>query len=165
MRIIYVELFAITKTCVLLLILFQQMEMHHQISERCLRKRKFKFNDLLLLFKYLLLQNSKYISLSSSLFSVVVTRKKQLPPKKDGEIDPKLLELLISAPKKDYEKICADFGVFDFRWLLKRLNQLKKERADEQAKVLSCRQVIKDVNVFWIMSFFLLCGVLNKFQY
>lgn len=78
------------------------------------------------------------------LFSVVVTRKKQLPPQKEGEIDPKLWELLISAPKKDYEKICLEFGVTDFRWMLKRLNQMKKERADEQAKVLykfcnSCR--------------------------
>ena len=62
-------------------------------------------------------------------------RKKQLPPQKEGEIDPKLLELLLSAPKKDYERICFEFGVTDFRWLLKRLNQLKKEREDEQAKV------------------------------
>uniref|UniRef100_A0A3P8N6K4 Immunoglobulin like and fibronectin type III domain containing 1, tandem duplicate 2 n=1 Tax=Astatotilapia calliptera TaxID=8154 RepID=A0A3P8N6K4_ASTCA len=67
---------------------------------------------------------------------VVVTRKKQLPPQKEGEIDPKLWELLISAPKKDYEKICLEFGVTDFRWMLKRLNQMKKERADEQAKQL-----------------------------
>ncbi|XP_033995023.1 immunoglobulin-like and fibronectin type III domain-containing protein 1 [Trematomus bernacchii] len=79
--------------------------------------------------------------------TVVVTRKKQLPPKKDGEIDPKLLELLISAPKKDYEKICADFGVFDFRWLLKRLNQLKKERADEQAKVVEQLDNVKQIEV------------------
>lgn len=68
-------------------------------------------------------------------FSVVPTRKKQLPPKKEGEIDPKLWELLLSARKRDYEKICLDFGVTDFRWLLKRLNQMKKEREDEQAKV------------------------------
>uniref|UniRef100_A0A3Q1FUT6 Immunoglobulin-like and fibronectin type III domain-containing protein 1 n=1 Tax=Acanthochromis polyacanthus TaxID=80966 RepID=A0A3Q1FUT6_9TELE len=66
----------------------------------------------------------------------VVTRKKQLPPKKEGEIDPKLWELLLSAPKKDYEKICLDFGVTDFRWMLKRLNQMKKEREEEQAKNL-----------------------------
>ncbi|XP_059186123.1 immunoglobulin-like and fibronectin type III domain-containing protein 1 [Centropristis striata] len=79
--------------------------------------------------------------------TVVVTRKKQLPPKKDGEIDPKLLELLICAPKKDYEKICADFGVFDFRWLLKRLNQLKKERADEQAKVVEQVDNVKHIEV------------------
>lgn len=69
------------------------------------------------------------------IFSVVVTRKKQLPPKKEGEIDPKLWELLIGAPKKDYEKICLEFGVTDFRWMLKRLNQMKKEREEEQAKV------------------------------
>ncbi|XP_032369255.1 immunoglobulin-like and fibronectin type III domain-containing protein 1 [Etheostoma spectabile] len=79
--------------------------------------------------------------------TVVVTRKKKLPPKTEGEIDPKLLELLINAPKKDYEKICADFGVFDFRWLLKRLNQLKKERADEQAKVVEQLENVKQIEV------------------
>ncbi|KAM8914641.1 immunoglobulin-like and fibronectin type III domain-containing protein 1 [Spinachia spinachia] len=79
--------------------------------------------------------------------TVVVTRKKTLPPKKEGEIDPKLLELLISAPKKDYEKICFDFGVSDFRWLLKRLNQLKKERGDEQAKVVEQLDNVKQIEV------------------
>uniref|UniRef100_UPI0037E99726 immunoglobulin-like and fibronectin type III domain-containing protein 1 n=1 Tax=Semicossyphus pulcher TaxID=241346 RepID=UPI0037E99726 len=79
--------------------------------------------------------------------TVVVTRKKQLPPKKEGEIDPKLLELLICAPKKDYEKICLDFGVTDFRWLLKRLNQLKKEREDEQAKVVEKVDKVKQIEV------------------
>lgn len=67
----------------------------------------------------------------------VVKRKKQLPPQKEGEIDPKLLELLISAPKKDYERICWEFGITDFRWLLKKLKQMKKEREDEQSKVLN----------------------------
>uniref|UniRef100_A0A3B3Z7I7 Ig-like domain-containing protein n=1 Tax=Periophthalmus magnuspinnatus TaxID=409849 RepID=A0A3B3Z7I7_9GOBI len=68
--------------------------------------------------------------------SMLKKTKKQLPPPKEGEIDPKLLELLLCAPKKDYEKICFDFGVTDFRWMLKRLKQLKKEREEEQAKVL-----------------------------
>lgn len=68
------------------------------------------------------------------LHSVVVTRKKPLP-QKEGEIDPKLWELLIGASKKDYEKICLEFGVTDFRWMLMRLNQMKKEREEEQAKV------------------------------
>uniref|UniRef100_A0A3B4T5G0 Immunoglobulin-like and fibronectin type III domain-containing protein 1 n=1 Tax=Seriola dumerili TaxID=41447 RepID=A0A3B4T5G0_SERDU len=67
--------------------------------------------------------------------TVVVTRKKQLPPRKDGEIDPKLWELLISAPKKDYERICFEFGITDFRWMLKRLNQLKKERVDKVKQI------------------------------
>ncbi|KAG7494799.1 immunoglobulin-like and fibronectin type III domain-containing protein 1 [Solea senegalensis] len=79
--------------------------------------------------------------------TVVVTRKKQLPPQKEGEIDPKLWELLISAPKKNYEKICLDFGVTDFRWLLKRLNQMKKEREDEQAKVVEKLENVKQIEV------------------
>ncbi|XP_061543498.1 immunoglobulin-like and fibronectin type III domain-containing protein 1 [Phycodurus eques] len=79
--------------------------------------------------------------------TVVVTRKKQLPPKKEGELDPKLWELLLSAPKKDYQTICLDFGVTDFRWLLKRLNQMKKERADEQAKVVENLRNVKQIEV------------------
>ncbi|KAK2915362.1 hypothetical protein Q8A73_005956 [Channa argus] len=79
--------------------------------------------------------------------TVVATRKKQLPPKKEGEIDPKLWELLISAPKRDYEKICLDFGVTDFRWMLKRLNQMKKEREDEQAKVVDTLKNVKHIEV------------------
>ncbi|XP_078139501.1 immunoglobulin-like and fibronectin type III domain-containing protein 1 [Centroberyx gerrardi] len=79
--------------------------------------------------------------------TVVVTRKKQLPPKKEGEIDPKLWELLLCAPKKDYEKICFDFGVTDFRWMLKRLSQMKKERKDEQAKVVETLENVKQIEV------------------
>ncbi|XP_072308252.1 immunoglobulin-like and fibronectin type III domain-containing protein 1 [Eucyclogobius newberryi] len=79
--------------------------------------------------------------------TVVKTKKKQLPPPKEGEVDPKLLELLLCAKKKDYEKICYDFGVTDFRWMLKRLNQLKKEREDEQAKVVEAVDEVKQIEV------------------
>uniref|UniRef100_A0A3Q3GFV2 Immunoglobulin-like and fibronectin type III domain-containing protein 1 n=1 Tax=Labrus bergylta TaxID=56723 RepID=A0A3Q3GFV2_9LABR len=84
---------------------------------------------------------------SATLNVIQVTRKKQLPPRKEGEIDPKLWELLLSARKKDYEKICLDFGVTDFRWLLKRLNQMKKEREDEQAKVVEKLENVKQIEV------------------
>nr|XP_061814213.1 immunoglobulin-like and fibronectin type III domain-containing protein 1 [Nerophis lumbriciformis] len=79
--------------------------------------------------------------------TVVVTKKKQLPPKKEGELDPKLWEVLLTAPKKDYQRICLDFGVTDFRWLLKRLNQMKKERADEQAKVVEDLGNVKQIEL------------------
>uniref|UniRef100_A0A3Q3AX55 Immunoglobulin-like and fibronectin type III domain-containing protein 1 n=1 Tax=Kryptolebias marmoratus TaxID=37003 RepID=A0A3Q3AX55_KRYMA len=72
-----------------------------------------------------------------SIFRTIVTKKKPPPLQKEGEIDPKLLELLLSAPKKDYEKVCREFGVTDFRWILKQLKQMKKEREDEQAQVLT----------------------------
>ncbi|XP_038134422.1 immunoglobulin-like and fibronectin type III domain-containing protein 1 [Cyprinodon tularosa] len=79
--------------------------------------------------------------------TTVVKRKKQLPPQKEGEIDPKLLELLISAPKKDYERICWEFGITDFRWLLKKLKQMKKEREDEQSKVVESLDNVKQIEV------------------
>uniref|UniRef100_A0A3Q2E957 Immunoglobulin-like and fibronectin type III domain-containing protein 1 n=1 Tax=Cyprinodon variegatus TaxID=28743 RepID=A0A3Q2E957_CYPVA len=77
----------------------------------------------------------------------IFKRKKQLPPQKEGEIDPKLLELLISAPKKDYERICWEFGITDFRWLLKKLKQMKKEREDEQSKVVENLDNVKQIEV------------------
>uniref|UniRef100_A0A3Q4BDY7 Ig-like domain-containing protein n=1 Tax=Mola mola TaxID=94237 RepID=A0A3Q4BDY7_MOLML len=79
--------------------------------------------------------------------AIVIPRKKQLPPKKEGEIDPKLWELLLSAPKKHYEKICFEFGVTDFRWMLKRLSQMKKEREDEQTKVVEKLENVKQIQV------------------
>uniref|UniRef100_A0A3B3Z7X5 Ig-like domain-containing protein n=1 Tax=Periophthalmus magnuspinnatus TaxID=409849 RepID=A0A3B3Z7X5_9GOBI len=48
------------------------------------------------------------------------------------EIDEKFWELLMSADKKDYEKICAQYGVTDFRGMLKKLNEKKEERKKEQ---------------------------------
>ncbi|KAM3877762.1 immunoglobulin-like and fibronectin type III domain-containing protein 1 [Diretmus argenteus] len=73
-------------------------------------------------------------------FKSVLTRRSKVRPKseqtdrKDGELDPKFWELLMSADKKDYERICAEFHVTNFRWMLKKLNEMKKERAEEQAE-------------------------------
>lgn len=55
--------------------------------------------------------------------------------KKDGEIDEKFWEILMSAEKKDYERICAEYGVTNFRWMLNTLNVKKQEREEEQALV------------------------------
>ncbi|XP_061741426.1 immunoglobulin-like and fibronectin type III domain-containing protein 1 [Nerophis ophidion] len=42
----------------------------------------------------------------------------------------------MSADKKCYEKICWEYGVTDFRWMLKKLNEKKLEREHEQEKVV-----------------------------
>lgn len=73
-------------------------------------------------------------------------RPKAEQERKEGEIDPKFWELLISADKKDYESICAEFGVTDFRWMLKKLNEMKKEREEEQAQVCHLWCLNIDVN-------------------
>ncbi|KAK1900777.1 Immunoglobulin-like and fibronectin type III domain containing protein 1 [Dissostichus eleginoides] len=82
-------------------------------------------------------------------FKTVLKRKSKVRPKseqperKDGEIDPKFWELLLSAKKKDYEAICAEFGITDFRWMLKKLNEIKKEREEEQAEFIKSLSNLK----------------------
>lgn len=53
------------------------------------------------------------------------------------EPEEKVWEILLSAEKKDYERICADFGITDFRGMLKKLTEMKKEREEEIAEVRS----------------------------
>lgn len=52
-----------------------------------------------------------------------------------AETNEKFWEVLMSAEKKDYENICAQYGVTDFRGMLKKLNEKKLEREQEQEKV------------------------------
>uniref|UniRef100_A0A3Q3GFS3 Immunoglobulin like and fibronectin type III domain containing 1, tandem duplicate 4 n=1 Tax=Labrus bergylta TaxID=56723 RepID=A0A3Q3GFS3_9LABR len=86
-------------------------------------------------------------------FKNVLKRRSKILPKseqserKDGEIDPKFWELLLSAEKKDYERICAEFGVTDFRWMLKKLNEKKKEREEEQAEFVRNISNLKPIQV------------------
>lgn len=61
--------------------------------------------------------------------------------KKDGEPDESFWELLLSADKKDYERICAEHGITDFRGMLTKLKEKKKEREEEQSQVM-CQSFI-----------------------
>uniref|UniRef100_A0A8C4RN30 Immunoglobulin-like and fibronectin type III domain-containing protein 1 n=1 Tax=Erpetoichthys calabaricus TaxID=27687 RepID=A0A8C4RN30_ERPCA len=60
---------------------------------------------------------------------------KEGPSRQQKALDSKVWEVLLSADKKDYERICIEYGITDFRGMLKKLNQLKKEREEEQSKV------------------------------
>lgn len=60
------------------------------------------------------------------------TQKKE---RADGEVDEKFWELLLSADKKDYERICIEYGVTDFRGMLRKLNEKKKEIEEQRAQV------------------------------
>ncbi len=54
---------------------------------------------------------------------------------KQMDSEEKIWEILLSADKKDYEKICAEYGITDFRGMLKKLDEMKKEREQEIAEV------------------------------
>ncbi|XP_040890312.1 immunoglobulin-like and fibronectin type III domain-containing protein 1 [Toxotes jaculatrix] len=68
-----------------------------------------------------------------ALKNVVDTEQKE---EEKPEINEKFWELLLSADKKDYESICAQYGITDFRGMLKKLNEKKMEREKEQEKVV-----------------------------
>ncbi|XP_042563610.1 immunoglobulin-like and fibronectin type III domain-containing protein 1 [Clupea harengus] len=74
-------------------------------------------------------------------------KEKEEQKKKDGEIDDKFWEVLMSADKKEYERICAEYGVKNFRWMLKKLNEMKKEREEEQKMYVETISNLKHIEV------------------
>uniref|UniRef100_A0A3P8YW56 Immunoglobulin like and fibronectin type III domain containing 1, tandem duplicate 2 n=1 Tax=Esox lucius TaxID=8010 RepID=A0A3P8YW56_ESOLU len=71
-------------------------------------------------------------------FSHLSTRKtvyKQEAVKETGEIDGRFWKIIMNAERKDYERICSEFGVKDFRVILKKLNEKKNKMQEEPAKV------------------------------
>ncbi|XP_060088970.1 immunoglobulin-like and fibronectin type III domain-containing protein 1 [Heteronotia binoei] len=77
------------------------------------------------------------------------TLKKRAPsalPKKEIDME-QAWQLLLNADKKDYEKICLKYGIVDFRGMLRRLQEMKKEREDKQAQYISSITNLKHVRV------------------
>ncbi|XP_056885615.1 immunoglobulin-like and fibronectin type III domain-containing protein 1 isoform X3 [Takifugu flavidus] len=63
------------------------------------------------------------------------------------EPEEKVWEILLSADKKDYERICAEYGIKDFRGMLKKLSEMKKEREEEIAGFISQISALKHIDV------------------
>uniref|UniRef100_A0A8C2L702 Immunoglobulin like and fibronectin type III domain containing 1, tandem duplicate 3 n=1 Tax=Cyprinus carpio TaxID=7962 RepID=A0A8C2L702_CYPCA len=75
------------------------------------------------------------------------TRAEQKEERKDGEVDEKFWELLLSTDKKDYERICAEYGVTDFRWMLKKLNEKKKEIEEQQSQYIEHLNNLRHIEI------------------
>ncbi|XP_051997352.1 immunoglobulin-like and fibronectin type III domain-containing protein 1 [Xyrauchen texanus] len=67
--------------------------------------------------------------------------------KKEGDIDEAVWDLLLSSDKKDYERICAEYGITNFRGMLKKLVEMKKEREEEQAEFIQHISNLKPIEV------------------
>ncbi|KAL2104216.1 hypothetical protein ACEWY4_001084 [Coilia grayii] len=74
-------------------------------------------------------------------------REKPDQQKKEGEVDEKFWDILMSSEKKDYERVCAEFGVTDFRWMLKKLNEIKRQREEEQNLYVKAISNLKHIEV------------------
>ncbi|XP_059923606.1 immunoglobulin-like and fibronectin type III domain-containing protein 1 isoform X2 [Gadus macrocephalus] len=68
-------------------------------------------------------------------------------PKDEGGIDERFWEIIVSADRKDYERICLEFGVKDLRLILKKLEQKKQEREEEQCKYVDYVKNLRHVQV------------------
>uniref|UniRef100_A0AAQ4QB05 Immunoglobulin like and fibronectin type III domain containing 1, tandem duplicate 1 n=1 Tax=Gasterosteus aculeatus aculeatus TaxID=481459 RepID=A0AAQ4QB05_GASAC len=66
---------------------------------------------------------------------------------KQMEPEEKVWEILLSAEKKDYERICAEYGIKDFRHMLKKLTEMKKEREEEIAEFVTHISTLKHIEV------------------
>ncbi|XP_050968929.1 immunoglobulin-like and fibronectin type III domain-containing protein 1 [Labeo rohita] len=75
------------------------------------------------------------------------TRAEQKEERKDGEVDEKFWELLLSADKKDYERICAEYGVTDFRWMLRKLNEKKREIEEQQSQYIEHLSNLRHIEI------------------
>lgn len=44
-------------------------------------------------------------------------------------------QLLMTADRKDYERLCLKYGIMDFRGMLRKLQAMRQEREDRMAQV------------------------------
>jgi len=44
-------------------------------------------------------------------------------------------QLLLHADRRDYEKICMKYGIVDFRGMLRKLQEMRKDTESEQGEV------------------------------
>uniref|UniRef100_A0AAY4BS72 Immunoglobulin like and fibronectin type III domain containing 1, tandem duplicate 3 n=1 Tax=Denticeps clupeoides TaxID=299321 RepID=A0AAY4BS72_9TELE len=79
--------------------------------------------------------------------NLLKTGERQKEDRLPGEPDEHFWELLLSADRKDYERICAEYGVTDFRWMLKKLNEKKREREEEQAQFVEHLSNLKPIEI------------------
>ncbi|XP_071624456.1 immunoglobulin-like and fibronectin type III domain-containing protein 1 isoform X2 [Heliangelus exortis] len=63
--------------------------------------------------------------------------KKRAPrPKQKPLTKEQVWQLLLHADRRDYEKICLKYGIVDFRGMLKKLQELRKDTESEQEQLL-----------------------------
>ncbi|XP_077428743.1 immunoglobulin-like and fibronectin type III domain-containing protein 1 [Vanacampus margaritifer] len=55
----------------------------------------------------------------------------------------KVWEILMNADKKDYERICAEYGITNFRGMLKKLKQMKQDQGVDVAEFVSHIDTLK----------------------
>ncbi|XP_035305728.1 immunoglobulin-like and fibronectin type III domain-containing protein 1 isoform X1 [Cricetulus griseus] len=75
-------------------------------------------------------------------------KKRTPPPAPEKKMESaQVWQLLMTADRKDYEKICMQYGIVDFRGLLRKLQEMKKEREDRLAQYVNAIANLRHIRV------------------
>uniref|UniRef100_A0A8C3TIX0 Immunoglobulin superfamily member 22 n=1 Tax=Chelydra serpentina TaxID=8475 RepID=A0A8C3TIX0_CHESE len=79
-------------------------------------------------------------------FRKMLRKRTPLPAQKEVDME-QVWQLLLNADRKDYEKICLKHGIVDFRGMLRKLQQMKKDREDKQQQYIYSVTNLKHIKV------------------
>ncbi|XP_017175432.1 immunoglobulin-like and fibronectin type III domain-containing protein 1 isoform X2 [Mus musculus] len=75
-------------------------------------------------------------------------KKRAPPPTPEKKMESEQVwQLLVTADRKDYEKICMQYGIVDFRGMLRKLQEMKKEQEDRMAQYVSAIANLRHIKV------------------
>ncbi|XP_033925753.1 immunoglobulin-like and fibronectin type III domain-containing protein 1 [Melopsittacus undulatus] len=74
--------------------------------------------------------------------------RKRAPAPKPKPLDKEAVwQLLLHADKRDYERICIKYGIADFRGMLKKLQEMRKDAESEQGELIHSIKNFKHIEV------------------
>ncbi|KAM7335982.1 hypothetical protein ACRRTK_004475 [Alexandromys fortis] len=75
-------------------------------------------------------------------------KKRTPPPAPDKKTESaQVWQLLMTADRKDYEKICMQYGIVDFRGMLRKLQEMKKEQEDRMTQYVHAIANLRHIRV------------------
>ncbi|XP_016067059.1 PREDICTED: immunoglobulin-like and fibronectin type III domain-containing protein 1 [Miniopterus natalensis] len=85
--------------------------------------------------------------LSKELMDLRKMLKKRAPPPKKKMDPEQVWQLLMTADRKDYERLCMKYGIADFRGMLRKLERMRREREDRMAQYIHSVSNTKHIKV------------------
>ncbi|XP_024900555.1 immunoglobulin-like and fibronectin type III domain-containing protein 1 [Pteropus alecto] len=87
--------------------------------------------------------------LKQELMDLRMMLKKRAPPSgPEKKVDvQQVWQLLMTADRKDYERLCIKYGIVDFRGMLRKLQQMRKEREGRLAQYLNSVSNLRHITV------------------
>ncbi|XP_014649591.1 PREDICTED: immunoglobulin-like and fibronectin type III domain-containing protein 1 [Ceratotherium simum simum] len=93
-------------------------------------------------------QNEPQTDLRKELVDFRKLLKRATPPAPEKKVDmEQVWQLLMTADRKDYERICLKYGIVDFRGMLHKLQEMRKEREVKMAQYVNVLSNLRHIKV------------------